>query len=144
MSPSPDATGPNETDPRFPSGKWRGFWTQKVPVRAKPQQEMWLTFRDGVIRGEGQDIVGPFLIRGSYSISDGQCFWTKRYLGKHDVLYRGFNEGKGIWGTWEILGVMVLRGGFHIWPEGWLDPSGSTLAAAVDLPAEEETLLEAI
>jgi hypothetical protein len=37
-----------------------------------------------------------------------------------------------------------LRGGFHIWPEGWLDPSGSTLAAAVDLPAEEETLLEAI
>lgn len=34
----------------------------------------------------------------------------------HDVFYKGFREGKGIWGTWEIR--KVGRGGFHIWPLG--------------------------
>ncbi|MCX7700185.1 MAG: hypothetical protein N2039_04855 [Gemmataceae bacterium] len=126
-----------ESDPRFPSGKWHGFWTQTVPVRAKPQQEMILTFRRGVIQGEGRDMVGPFLIRGSYSTADGKCHWTKRYVGKHDVFYRGFNEGKGIWGTWEIADEVVLRGGFHIWPDGMTDPTGSTLAEEADLPVGE-------
>ena len=37
-----------------------------------------------------------------YDVADGRCHWTKRYLGKHDVFYKGFNEGKGIWGVWEI------------------------------------------
>jgi hypothetical protein len=31
------------------------------------------------------------------------------------VAYRGFREGKGIWGTWEI--TVLNRGGFHIWPK---------------------------
>jgi hypothetical protein len=30
------------------------------------------------------------------------------------VFYRGFREGKGIWGTWEIS--VIGHGGFHIWP----------------------------
>lgn len=126
-----------ESDPRFPSGKWRGFWTQTVPVRAKPQQEMILAFRRGIIDGEGRDMVGPFLIRGTYSIADGKCHWTKRYVGKHDVHYRGFNEGKGIWGTWQIVDTIVLSGGFHIWPEGMADPTGSTLAEEAEIPAGE-------
>jgi len=41
--------------------------------------------------------------------------WTKTYIGAHDVFYRGFREGKGIWGTWEI--TVHARGGFHIWPK---------------------------
>ena len=50
-----------------------------------------------------------------YQVEDGQCWWTKRYLGKHDVSYKGYNEGKGIWGLWEI--PPSYKGGFHIWPE---------------------------
>ncbi len=123
-----------ETDPRFPSGKWQGFWTQTIPLRAKPLQEMVLAFHRGTIEGEGRDPVGPFIIRGTYSIEDGQCRWMKRYIGRHDVFSRGFNEGKGIWGTWEILDTIILRGGFHIWPEGLPVPSASTLAAEADLP----------
>jgi hypothetical protein len=58
---------------------------------------------------------------GSYDLATGRCEWTKRYLGKHQVRYRGTNDGHGIWGVWEIrlLGGLYLdRGGFHIWPEG--------------------------
>jgi hypothetical protein len=39
----------------------------------------------------------------------------KTYVGGHDVYYRGFREGKGIWGLWELT---VDSGGFHIWPRG--------------------------
>ena len=40
-------------------------------------------------------MIGPFLIRGKYNIDDGKCHWSKRYVGKHDVAYQGYNEGKG-------------------------------------------------
>jgi len=104
--------------------------------------ELRLTFRGGVLEGEGRDWVGQFLIQGRYRTTDGRCLWTKRYLGKHDVFYKGFNEGKGIWGVWEIPNEPPAfgRGGFHIWPEGMSDPSGAHLTEAADLPivAEEE------
>lgn len=138
MNPS---AGEVETDPRFPSGKWVGFWTQTVPIHGRLKQEMILTFHRGEIDGEGRDKVGKFHIRGFYSIEDGKCRWTKRYVGRHDVFYQGFNEGKGIWGTWEIPATEIarhLKGGFHIWPEGMNDPTGSTLAAHADLPATEK------
>jgi len=62
--------------------------------------------------------------------------WTKRYIGKHDVSYRGYNEGKGIWGLWEI--PPTWKGGFHIWPEAMGDPTQQKLAEAIDEPAEAE------
>lgn len=37
----------------------------------------------------------------------------KTYIGEHDVYYRGFRDGKGIWGLWELPGE---SGGFYIWP----------------------------
>ena len=43
------------------------------------------------------------------------------------------NEGKGIWGTWEID---ATRGGFHIWPEGMGDPTAPALEAEAEAPAE--------
>jgi hypothetical protein len=73
-----------------------------------------LTFGNGSLSGTGVDDVGNFLIRGRYEASAGECYWTKSYLGAHDVFYRGFREGKGIWGTWEI--TIREHGGFHIWP----------------------------
>ena len=71
--------------------------------------------------GEGRDMIGEFLIRGKYNIDDGKCHWSKQYIEKHDVVYQGYNEGKGIWGVWEI--PPTWRGGFHIWPTAMGDPT---------------------
>jgi hypothetical protein len=95
--------------------------------------ELLLTFRKGVMTGDGRDCIGAFLFRGKYNLDDGKCHWTKRYIGKHDVAYQGYNEGKGIWGLWEI--PPTARGGFHIWPEAMGDPTSPHLAEAVDTPA---------
>src|SRR5579864_8655850 len=113
-----------ETDPRFPSGPCTGFFLQPV-LPGRHLMELRLTFRGGSLSGEGRDWVGHFVVRGRYDLADGKCHWTKRYLGMHDVFYRGYNEGKGIWGTWEI--PELGRGGFHIWPEGMGDPTQPTL-----------------
>jgi hypothetical protein len=138
-----DAAGDGtETDPRFPSGPWVGFFVQSMPPLGKLWMELRLTFRSGAVDGEGRDRVGRFAIRGTYSVADGRCHWKKSYLGRHDVHYSGFNEGKGIWGGWEIPvgrhSTIRLHGGFHIWPEGMSDPSGQTLEAEEDLPVEDE------
>jgi hypothetical protein len=123
-----------ETDPRFPSGPWTGFFVQPV-IPGRHLMELRLTFRHGKMTGEGRDWVGTFLITGRYSIEDGKCHWTKRYLGKHDVFYKGFNEGKGIWGMWEIPPFGAeWHGGFHIWPEGMSDPTRPHLSEEAEPP----------
>jgi hypothetical protein len=94
--------------------------------------ELSLTFFERVMTGEGRDMIGRFLIRGKYNLDDGKCRWTKRYIGKHDVAYQGYNEGKGIWGLWEI--PPSSRGGFHIWPSAMGDPMSPRLAEAIDEP----------
>ncbi len=101
--------------------------------------ELHLTFAQGGLEGEGRDWVGNFVVRGRYNVTDGRCHWTKRYLGKHDVFYEGFNEGKGIWGRWEILSD-GLHGGFHIWPEGMPDPTQPHLVEQAELPLVEEVV----
>lgn len=136
-TPTPDGL---ETDPRFPSGPWTGFFVQPL-IPGRHLMELRLTFRSGEMTGEGRDWVGDFVVRGRYAIEDGKCYWTKRYVGKHDVFYKGYNEGKGIWGTWEIppsQGDSGWHGGFHIWPEGMGDPTRPALAAEADLPVEVE------
>ena len=90
-----------ETDPRFPSGKWVGFFIDKR-LPGRHQMEMVLTFTGGRMSGEGRDRVGKFTIEGSYDLADGRCEWVKRYMKAHAVHYKGFGEGRGIWGTWEI------------------------------------------
>jgi hypothetical protein len=125
-----------ETDPRFPSGPWTGFFLQKA-IPGRHLMELRLTFSAGTLAGEGRDWVGKFVLRGRYSTGDGKCHWVKRYLGKHDVVYNGFNEGKGIWGIWEIPSVAhpdIGRGGFHIWPEGMPDPSRPQLSEEAEEP----------
>ncbi len=76
--------------------------------------DLSLRFANGVMVGDGKDDVGVFSVRGRYDSANHECHWTKSYAGAHDVFYKGFREGKGIWGTWEIQ--VRLRGGFHIWP----------------------------
>jgi hypothetical protein len=103
--------------------------------------ELHLSFHQGVMTGEGRDMIGSFLIRGKYNLDDGKCHWSKKYIGKHDVYYQGYNEGKGIWGVWEI--PPTFRGGFHIWPTAMGDPTSPKLAEAIDEPIEFESGLEA-
>ena len=83
-----------------------------------------LTFAEGGIKGDGSDDVGLFLIRGQYNAADCECYWIKTYPGSHDVYYRGFREGKGIWGKWEI--GLLSHGGFHIWPKSAADGETAT------------------
>jgi hypothetical protein len=134
-----------EPDPRFPSGPWTGFFLdQRIP--GKHKMELHLSFRQGAMSGEGRDWVGKFTVRGRYDVADGKCYWHKRYRGGHDVFYQGFNEGKGIWGSWELTPRAVygfVHGGFHIWPVGMGDPTQETLKEEADLPAPiEETKKE--
>jgi hypothetical protein len=142
--PSDPGFGPEppleETDPRFPSGPWTGFFLMDH-WPGRHQMELHLSFRRGVMTGEGRDRIGPFLIRGKYNLDDGKCHWTKRYIGRHDVAYQGFNEGKGIWGLWEI--PPSWKGGFHIWPEGMGDPTVPHMAEAIDEPVEAPGIPEA-
>ena len=124
-----------ETDPRFPSGPWTGFFLQPG-MPGKHWMELQLTFQEGNLSGAGRDWVGTFTVRGRYAVANGECHWTKKYTGKHDVYYRGFNEGKGIWGVWEI--GPSFKGGFHIWPKGMADPSGARLAEEEETPVSVE------
>jgi hypothetical protein len=130
-----------EQDSRFPSGPWKGFFLQPI-LAGRHWMELNLTFRRGVLRGEGRDRVGRFLFRGRYEVKSGKCWWTKQYLGKHAISYQGYNEGKGIWGTWDYPPTPGWKGGFHIWPVAMGDPTQQRLAEELDEPVtiEVETL----
>jgi hypothetical protein len=132
-----------ETDPRFPSGRWVGFFTQDIVLRGRQMMEMDLVFSEGRFHGEGRDRVGRFAIDGTYSVDDGRCVFLKHYIGRHSVDYQGFNEGKGIWGGWEIVvPTMRLHGGFHIWPEEMGDPTLERLSEEADVPLVVEDELQ--
>ena len=123
-----------ETDPRFPSGPWTGFWLQRFYV-GRQYMSLNLTFIHGVVRGEGVDRVGEFSISGTYDLKTGNCLLTKAYVRAHSLRYEGRNEGDGqwIWGLWHLRGFD--RGGFHIWPRGEDDPTGPKRRAEQELPA---------
>ena len=132
-----------ESDPRFPSGPWTGFWIQPT-IPGRHMMELRLHFHDGQIIGTGRDRVGEFTFNGNYNLADGTCRWNKHYIGRHNVDYKGYNEGKGIWGVWQMapeLAPTANRGGFHIWPEGMADPTMPTLSEAAEGPAEVEELV---
>jgi len=124
-----------ETDPRFPSGPWTGFYLQRERP-GRHWMELHLTFQSGTMTGEGRDEIGEFVIRGRYQIEDGACHWSKRYVGRHDVAYQGYNEGKGIWGIWEI--PPHWKGGFYIWPEEMGDPTAPHLSEAAEIEGEAD------
>jgi len=96
--------------------------------------ELELTFADGRLSGAGSDDVGRFLVKGRYDDAMLECWWTKTYPSSHDILYRGFREGKGIWGTWEI--TAFDHGGFHIWPRRLGEEATETGSALAEHPAK--------
>jgi hypothetical protein len=116
----------------FPSGPWVGFYNYGPGDRHR--MDLHLTFANGIVSGDGNDDVGRFLIRGHYDAANRECQWTKTYPGSHDVSYRGFREGKGIWGTWEI--GLLGHGGFHIWPKGAEEGEMKAAAAEASAPLD--------
>ena len=111
----------------FPSGAWRGFYVY-VPDGARHSMSLRLTFRDGVVSGAGDDDIGPFAIKGRYDPQSHDIHWTKQYIGRHSVFYKGFGEPARIWGTWEFDDNFgPFTGGFRIWPG---DGDGSLERAA--------------
>lgn len=125
------------SDCEFPSGPWTGFFTySRVP--GKWRTDVHFTFEAGRVTGEGNDSVGPFILAGRYDAAAKECFWTKTYVAAHNVFYKGFREGKGIWGTWEIQ--PALHGGFHLWPRGAGGSENEAIGEEVELPAELVTI----
>lgn len=123
-----------ESDPRFPSGRWMGFWLQAAFRGRQYMNPLHITFVEGRIAGHGTDCVGDFILAGTYDLKTGRCTFTKTYLGEHAVKYDGCNQNDGmwIWGTWEIRSLD--RGGFHLWPWGEHDPTQRHRHTARDLP----------
>ena len=129
----PDPEADLEQDSRFPSGPWKGYFLQPL-LPGKHWMELSLTFRKGILKGEGCDWVGRFDFRGRYDVETGKCWWTKQYVRRHSIAYQGYNEGRGIWGIWEWPKSPTWRGGFHIWPVGMGEADGSNLMEAVEPP----------
>jgi hypothetical protein len=120
------------SDDLFPSGPWLGFYNYSGD-RDRHRMDLALEFGNGIITGEGNDDLGAFVIRGRYDAGTKECWWTKTYVGGHDVFYRGFHEGKGIWGTWEFG---IDRGGFKIWPQAQGEGDGETGSEEQEQPVD--------
>lgn len=119
-------------DTLFPSGPWTGFYNYRPGDRHR--MDLALTFANGLMSGDGTDDIGRFLIKGRYDAANRECYWTKSYIGAHDVYYRGFREGKGIWGTWEI--TIQQHGGFHIWPKAVGEEEAQVANAEAQAPVD--------
>ncbi len=122
------------SDHDFPSGKWTGYYLEGG---CRFKQELHLTFADTHLRGSGGDTIGEFTIRGSYDLETKDVWWTKHYIGGHDVFYRGYREARGIWGMWQIG---TLRSGFHIWPVEAEELEHAVANTAIDIPLSAESL----
>jgi hypothetical protein len=98
--------------PELPSGIWTGHYEQGG---LRHPQHVKLEFADGLIRGDGVDGIGAFMIDGEYRMEDTEVRmgWIKTYDGAHSVLYLGRLAGRSIEGQWDISGY---RGGFSIAP----------------------------
>ena len=116
----------------FSSGPWTGFFNYSS--KDKHRMDLDLTFASGRMSGNGNDDVGRFTVRGQYDVQSLECWWTKTYVGAHDVFYRGFREGKGIWGTWEI--AVHDHGGFLIWPRHAGEGEAEAASAEVEQPVQ--------
>ena len=76
-----------ETDPRFPSGPWTGFYLQRL-VPGRHTMELQLTFRQGEMTGEGRDRVGKFLVKGRYELVSADQASLALYVTRRTVSSR--------------------------------------------------------
>lgn len=139
---SGESSGPIlESDERFASGPWIGFYVQNGE---RGRQALALRFSAGKISGEGRDPGGDFRVTGTYDVERGRA-WLSKIYPTHVVEYDGHAEGNGVWGTWKIEydENFADRGGFHIWPDASGTGSERRIHAEVPVnvqfsPVEEE------
>lgn len=129
-------TRPVETDPRFLSGPWTGFWLQRSYDGRQWMRELWLRFSEGRIEGGGRDCVGPFVFVGQYDVNTGRCALHKQYLNAHSVDYGGHNDDDGLW-VWGVWRIRQDSGGFHLWPRAAPDPTLRRERAARKRPVSQ-------
>ena len=70
-----------EMDPRFPSGRWVGFWDQRE--WGSQQMSLSLSFINGHLQGSGRDMVGRFDFAGTYDLESGRVHMVKHYERAH-------------------------------------------------------------
>ena len=120
-------------DALFPSGPWTGFYNYTGP-EDRHRMDLHLVFANGRMTGDGTDDIALFQIKGRYDQETRECGWIKTYPASHDVIYHGFREGVGIWGTWEI--PPFSKGGFHIWPKRAQNGEHEILTAEATKPVD--------
>ena len=117
----PSVDEQDETDERFPTGEWIGFYLQP-DSRQRHVMDLFLQFGRDRISGKGDDPVGEFTITGEYDTKTGKCSWVKQYVGQHSVQYTGEARERGIIGQWRIAGLPEFWfGPFFIWPRAFGD-----------------------
>jgi hypothetical protein len=121
----------------FVSGPWTGFFTYQQ-FFGEHRTDLHLDFRMGRITGSGADAVGPFVIAGGYDERTGSCWWTKSYVGAHELSYHGAREGRGIAGQWEIR--PGWRGSFRIWPIDAGECAVNEIAHEEEIPLRQAPL----
>ena len=107
-----DETANFGSDPRFPTGPWKGYWLQKGRTGL---MKLTLAFVEGCVVGDGSDLIGEFDVLGFYSIKERSITLKKTYRGGHEVWYRGRPIRDELMGEWTIADTPA-RGGFRIWP----------------------------
>ncbi|MFN8607215.1 MAG: hypothetical protein U0931_06765 [Vulcanimicrobiota bacterium] len=96
------------------SGCWSGFYRYGwLLLWRKERMTLNLVFKQGRIEGSGTDPVGAFEITGYY---ERDFHFTKKYSGKHSVVYHGQPQNGGLAGRWQIPNDW--GGTFAIWPSG--------------------------
>ena len=108
---SDDRTTRLETDKRYPSGLWIGYWMQGFIFR---REQMTLTFSGGKVTGDGSDSLGAFRISGCYCVDTGAVSLRKTYDKCPDVSHAGETGEFCIYGTRQIDGIQQ-EGDWRIW-----------------------------
>ena len=80
---------------------WKG-WYEQNGHRANMTIGQFKV-KSNKISGKGSDEQGDFEFVGFYD-SHNEVHFIKKYLGKHEVHYRGKREGQTISGTWTLEG----------------------------------------
>ena len=103
-------------DLRDCSGPWSGFWIQDLD-RGTMKLRLWI--KGELISGEGEDVLGGFVVYGNYWPAKEIVKLRKRYA-THAVEYNGTWDGSMISGLWRIRAGKRWdgeKGGFDLWPD---------------------------
>lgn len=84
---------------KLDSAGWNGWFEQGGD---KKDMELDMSIGGDAVFGSGVDAVGSFIVRGTFDEGSGDCNFAKQYIGQHQVLYFGKNNGQAVRGKWTI------------------------------------------